>query len=53
MIAEDTLISPQELRRISDQKSMAEARKASEVMERQEAEKRKLREKLGKTAEIY
>jgi hypothetical protein len=44
MIAEDTLISPQELRRISDQKSMAEARKASEAMERQEAEKRKLRE---------
>jgi hypothetical protein len=44
MIAEDTLISPKELRRIADEKSMAEARKVSEAMERQEAEKRSLRE---------
>jgi hypothetical protein len=43
-IAEDTLISPQELRRMADQKSQAEARQASEAMERQEVEKRKLRE---------
>src|SRR5688572_17475406 len=43
-IAEDTLVSPKELRRISDQKALAEARQASEMMEKQEAEKRKLRE---------
>jgi hypothetical protein len=43
-IADDTLISPKELCRISDQKSLAEARQATEAMERQEAEKRKLRE---------
>jgi hypothetical protein len=42
--AEKTLVSPQELRRISDEKAMVEARKASEAMERQEAEKRSLRE---------
>jgi hypothetical protein len=44
VVAEEKLVSPQELRRLSEEKEMAEARKASETMERQEAEKRSLRE---------
>lgn len=44
MITEDVLISPQELHRIAEEKAMAEARKAAELMHKADAERGSLRD---------
>lgn len=44
MIKEDTLVLPNELHKLSGETAMAEARKATEAMQKAEAEMRNLRE---------